>query len=253
MNSKRKFSLLLFCCMAYLFAPANESQLSSDAVSFYETNKFTEAIKCYEAILKNGFTSWKLHFNLGNAYYKNAELGKAIFHYEIANKLDPGNTDVKTNLSIANSKITDKIDSKENFLVSNVKGNLLSLLSTQGWAWLSISSSLVACVLFFLFTLSKSSTTRRTTFWSGFLSGIVFVASMAIGFASLNYENKKSNGIVLVKICKVKNAPSENSNLVFSLHEGTKVSILEKSEEWVSIQLSNGNEGWIKSTELGLF
>ena len=39
----------------------------------------------------------------------------------------------------------------------------------------------------------------------------------------------------------------------FNLHEGTKTSILETNENWTNIKLENGNEGWIKTTEIGLF
>jgi uncharacterized protein HemY len=80
----------------------------------------------YESILKEGSTSYKLHYNLGNAYYKNNELGKAIYNYELANKLQPNNNDVKMNLKIANEKTIDKIESKENFFIIAIKSGLVT-------------------------------------------------------------------------------------------------------------------------------
>jgi uncharacterized protein YgiM (DUF1202 family) len=37
------------------------------------------------------------------------------------------------------------------------------------------------------------------------------------------------------------------------LHEGTKVSVLESNPDWTNIKLENGNEGWVKTTDVGLF
>lgn len=67
-------------------------------------------------LVKEGLVSYKLFYNLGNAYYKNNQIGKAIYNYELAHKLMPNNEDIKTNLQIANEKTIDKIESKRKFL-----------------------------------------------------------------------------------------------------------------------------------------
>jgi SH3-like domain-containing protein len=43
----------------------------------------------------------------------------------------------------------------------------------------------------------------------------------------------------------VKSEPQNASNTVFTLHEGTKVFILETLNNWRKIQLTDGTEGWI--------
>ncbi len=42
-----------------------------------------------------------MYFNLGNAYYRNNELGKGIYYYELARKVNPNDDDVRINLGIA--------------------------------------------------------------------------------------------------------------------------------------------------------
>ena len=65
--------------------------------------------------------------------------------------------------------------------------------------------------------------------------------------------NKKTQAIVTSQVVQVRNAPTAQSKAKFSLHEGTKLNVLSTNEEWTSIQLANGNEGWIRTQELGLF
>src|SRR5690606_28583465 len=110
----------------------------------YDSKKYSEAIKNYEQLVSEGYISYQLYFNLGNSYFRNNQLGKAIYYYELARKLEPNDEDVKINLGIAASKTIDKIDSKENFFISAVKTTLLSSFSTNVWAWLSIFSVILA-------------------------------------------------------------------------------------------------------------
>ena len=41
-----------------------------------------------------------------------------------------------------------------------------------------------------------------------------------------------------------------SSELVFELHEGTKVVILDGLDNWVKIKLADGKIGWIPNTDL---
>ena len=142
-------ALILFLFTS-IFSFAN-NDIQAKAEKLYANKNYKEAIIAYESILKEGFVSYKLYYNLGNAHYKNNELGKAIYNYELANKLQPNNKDVKTNLRIANEKTIDKIDSKENFFITAVKTNLLSSFTTTTWAWFTIIALIAAALLFFIF------------------------------------------------------------------------------------------------------
>jgi len=139
--------------------------LQSKAEKAYNNKNYKEAIDCYESFIKEGLSSYKLHYNLGNAYYKNNEIGKAIYNYELANKLQPNNRDIKTNLKIANEKTIDKIESKENFFIIALKSGIVNSLSTNGWAWFSIFS-LSGCLTFaFLFFTSTQILLKRIGFF----------------------------------------------------------------------------------------
>lgn len=229
----------------------NEKQAQAEKA--YSEKNFGQAISIYESILKEGYTSYKLHYNLGNAYYKNNELGKAIYNYEIANKLQPNNKDVKINLKIANEKTIDKIESKENFFIIAIKSGLVNALSTNGWAWFSIFSLVGFLSFIFMFIISHKLILKRIGFFLGGVSLIVFIASMILGFLALDDNRAINYAIILNRESRVHEDPTPTSKTKFTLHEGTKINVLESNTDWTNIKLENGNEGWVKTTEIGLF
>src|SRR3954464_14967206 len=147
----KKLIYIVICFFAFSVASYGTNELLRKAERAYDLKKYKEAITNYEQLIKDGYTSYQLYFNLGNSYYRNNELGKAIYYYELARKAEPNDEDVRINLGIAASKTIDKIDAKENFFISAVKTNVLSSFTTNTWAWFSIASLAVAALLFFIF------------------------------------------------------------------------------------------------------
>ena len=246
-----RFSLVFFL---FLLSPAFfANNLVDSAASAYSKQEYKRVITFYEKILSEGKTSSALYYNLGNAYYKDNQLGRAIYYYELAKKLNPADDDIKNNLQLANSKIIDKIESKENFFAGAIKSGIYTLFSTNGWAIVNIVSLILAFLFILLFIISKNILLKRTGFWIGTICAISFFASISVGYASLHNLNKKTQAIVTSQVVQVFNAPSSGGKAKFSLHEGTKINVLSTNDQWTSIQLSNGNEGWIKTQDLGLF
>ena len=227
--------------------------LLDSAGSAYSKKEYKKAITCYESILKDGLSSAALYYNLGNSYFKDNQIGKAIYNYELAKKLNPADDDIKNNLRIANTKVVDKIDIKENFFANTIKTDLYSLLSATGWAWATIISLLIAALLFILFRVTENEMLKRLGFWTGCLFVILFILSMIIGFAALHTLKKTNQAIVLAQEAHVLSEPVSTSKTKFNLHEGTKVNVLNINADYAAIQLANGNEGFVSIKELGLF
>lgn len=244
------YILFLF---ASLQSIANKTELSSNAENLYKNKDYKGAIEQYEMLVKQGLSSYKLYYNLGNAYYKNNQLGKAIYNYELANKLNPNNEDIKNNLRIANEKTIDKIESKENLFLGAIKSGLVNYLSTTGWAWLSIISLIAALVLAFVFFITSSIRFKQITFFTSAFLLIVFITSMVLGFSALHHKQSVNYAIITSREAKVFIEPNTSANSKFTLHDGTKVSVIESGDEWTNIKLQNGNEGWVKTNTVGLF
>ncbi len=239
-------------CIFFFALPAYSNHFLQKAEKAYDSKKYKEAIESYEKLIKEGYKSYQLYFNLGNSYYRNGDLGKAIYYYELARKVEPNDEDVRINLGIVSAKTIDKIDSKENFFISAVKTNLLSSFTTTTWAWLTVICLAGASVLFFLFVNSSILIIKRISFLLTCLLFVSFLVTYFLGYSAVKarYENKFA--IILTKEIRIMNEPTAMAKMKFALHEGTKIRVVENNGDWLLIKLDNGNEGWVKINDVGI-
>jgi tetratricopeptide (TPR) repeat protein len=242
----------LLICLISFSLKIKGNEFLQKAEKAYDSKKYKEAVSSYETLINDGYKSYQLYFNLGNAYYRNNELGKAIYYYELARKINPNDEDVRINLGIASSKTIDKIDSKENFFISAVKTNLLSSFSTNTWAWISIISLFIAAVLFFLFINSTAITIKRISFMLACVLTLSFFISYFLGYSALKAKMENKFAIVTAKDVRIMNEPTLSASTKFTLHEGTKIRVVENNGDWLLIKLDNGNEGWVKLNSVGI-
>ena len=79
--------------------PAFES-----ANKLYEEGKFAEAAAAYQKLAQSGQVSAALYFNLGNAFFKSSQNGRAIAAYRQAEQLNPRDPDLRANLQFARNQ-----------------------------------------------------------------------------------------------------------------------------------------------------
>ena len=82
-------------------ATRSGEELAQSGDSAYAADNFVLARELYTEAMKTGGSSAVLFYNLGNAYYRQGNLGKAIVNYERALKLDPTNADARENLALS--------------------------------------------------------------------------------------------------------------------------------------------------------
>ncbi len=90
----------------------------------YEAGRWEEATTAYEALLAEGFDDPRVHYNLGNALFKQGRLGPAILEYERALARHPSDADAKENLAYANLLTVDKVGPAEEGLPEKVVSRL---------------------------------------------------------------------------------------------------------------------------------
>ena len=100
--------LVLACLLLALPAVPSRAALSDAAFEsankLYEEGKFAEAASAYEKVLQGGQTSAALCFNLGNAFFKSGQIGRAIAAYRQAERLAPRDPDLRANLQFARNQ-----------------------------------------------------------------------------------------------------------------------------------------------------
>lgn len=93
--------LLLTLCLAFMpafFAAAADMQ---NAEELYRQGKFAAALGEYEELLSSYPNDPYLYYNIGNCYFKMGSTGLAAANYYRAFRLDPRDSDIRHNLSLA--------------------------------------------------------------------------------------------------------------------------------------------------------
>jgi tetratricopeptide (TPR) repeat protein len=248
-----KFLLIILFIGLFKHSLFSISETQLKAEKAYANKDYKNAIELYNEVLKKEGTSYKLHYNLGNAYFKNNQIGYAIYNYELAGKLHPNHQDVLNNLKIANSKVIDEIQGKDNFFINAIKTGVIHAMSSTNWAILNILSLILAFLCVFCFMFSIRVFTKRLMFISAILFGLIALFSFIFGRVALKENTQSHFAIILKREVKVYGEPNESGSVKFNLHEGTRVKVIDEAPQYLNIKLDNGNEGWVKSEELGLF
>ena len=241
----------------FLLFPLNPSsademeRLFTEGNTLYQEGKYREALEFYKKIIDSGYESGPAYYNMGNCYYKIQETGKAILHYERARKLIPGDEDLKANLALANLTVIDKIEARSGFLLFRIVRGLTHLLPTSILVWV-VGGTYLGCILFLIvWIVSRKRFLRVVCYRAGLFFGILFLVFGLSLIHQLHEEHQRIEGIILTDKVDVMSAPSVDEGMeVFSLHEGTKVRIDQRSRDWVEIILADGKVGWVKQDVL---
>lgn len=241
--------LLVLCSLHTSLAFATTNEMLENARNAYGNGDYIQAISIYETINKEG-ESDNLYYNLGNAYYKNNQIGKAILNYERALRINPSFDDAIFNLQLANAKIQDKIDPIEKFFLTEWVKSLRLLLSSNTWAWISIIMFSLALFSALGYAFSPYKWLRKTSFFMILFFFIFSSTTFIFAKQQKKHMELRSEAIVMEGSVTVKSSPDESGTELFIIHEGTKVSIKSSLNQWVEISLLDGNVGWVKKSQI---
>jgi len=226
-----------------LFVSANEN---------YRNGEYEKAIKVYEEIINQNAISAELYYNLGNAYYKLNKVGPSIFYYEKALQLNPQNQDVKNNLVFAKRLALDNIEAIPKTLLQKLNANYLQQLTYNQWAIVAVLLAIVSSLMFLLFYFAEIPKKKRLYFTTSMIGFLLLIITTFITYKQYSQSKKNIQAIVFATKTEVRNAPTFNSEEIFTLHEGTKVTVLDTIDNWKKIKIADGKQGWIISEEIKL-
>ena len=216
----------------------------------YQKGRYEEAIKEYESVLVSQQHSAELYFNLGNCYYKLNKVAPAIYNYEKALVLNPNDAEIQNNLKFAQKMQIDEIKDIPTVGFSKMIHDFTSIFHYNTWAWISIGISTLFLVFFIGYYFSQITLSKRIFFFGMFVLVFLLLISVSAAISEKNHFENERPAIVFVEMTLVKSEPQKASNTVITLHEGTKVFVLEALDSWKKIQLTDGTEGWIEKTAI---
>jgi len=243
-----KFCIHIFILLNSFISFSQTEEAFESANAAYADDEFKKAEQLYKSILDQGLVSSELYFNLGNAYFKMNDLANAIYHYEKALQYNPSDADIKENLKIANTQTIDKVkDAPE----SNFRSFMYSVthaLKLNTWAWVSIFLSFIFGVLMILYFRSSAVKLKRRNFSLAIIFLILAIASLIFGRFQNQLQQEQSYAIIFENQLPVLVEPNPRSNINFELNKGTKVILGSTFRDYTEITLSDGSEGWVKTS-----
>ncbi len=220
-----------------LFAMANKA---------YADGKYQQAVDLYEQILQKKLASGEVYFNLGNAYYKLNQIGKAILYYEKAEVYLAGDEALEQNLKIARLKIVDKIEPIPVLFLVNWWNTAINFFTMTFFAWLCFGVFVLTLILLAIYLLVN----RRIFIRLTWITTAVFLILLVMFIGKIYQFESSKYGIIFADKISVVGEPTLTGQELFILHQGTKVKINRSLDGWYEISLADGKTGWIKADGL---
>ena len=219
-----------------LFVKANQS---------YKEGHFHRAIAQYEALLDSEGENGHVFFNLGNAYFRVNDLGRAILSYERARVHMPRDPDLAFNLRYAQDQMIDAISDEKTF--SNMVFFWLDDLSPSEVYWLFVASH----VLFFGLLVYRQFSRAEWSFYLLLFSMALWMVS-GCSYGLREFQIRNDNRIVVLsEEVPVLAGPGHGNTILFKLHAGAPVRFERSEDGWSLIRLPDKKRGWVETSGIG--
>jgi tetratricopeptide (TPR) repeat protein len=210
------------------FAKANQEYAAGD---------FNAAVTHYEELVRSREDTPNLFYNLGNAYFRKKDFGRAILNYERTLTLDPHHPEARANLRIAR----DEARGLE--LIPSRLERILELATPNQYAT-------AAAIAFWIFAFCVAALilNRRRSSGTIALSILSLLILSSAVFATWELEHGTSGpglAIVTVESADARLATADNANRVLALPSGSEIMVVSQRGDWVYAELPNNLRGWI--------
>lgn len=212
------------------------------AKAAYESGEYGRAVELYGGLTERGHDGGRVHYNLGNSYLRNGELGRAIASYLRGRARLPRDEDLRANLEFARQSAHDAIAPPA-------------------------PPALVSTLFFWHFALSRAElawlvAALNLLFWGGMglrlwrpglpgTAGAVLLLLVLLlgtgGSLTVRYLWPAQIVVVVPQEIPAYTAPDPESVTRFKLHAGSELRLRGQRDGWLRIALPGGEQGWIQS------
>lgn len=236
-------SLVLTFTLQALGNPSVETEFDA-ANKLYAQNKFAEAAGAYLKLVETGSVSPALYFNLGNAFFKSGQLGRAIAAYQQAAAITPRDPDVLANLQFARNQVQGPT------LRPTLVQRTLGKLSLNEWGALG---AVGVWITFGLLALRQLKPALSPALRTGTLVAAL-VTFVLIGITTVAYFSDPMLRLVIVTApeTSVRNSPFDESPAAFTANDGAELQVLDRKDDWLQVTDGTRRVGWLKRSAVTL-
>ena len=230
-----KYFLISACFLSLAASPSFGESTWESANEAYQKGKFEEAKVDYIQLAGTREYSADLFYNLGNAWFKLGDQGRAILNYERALILNPRLEEARSNLQTAlrivgndeQPTIRERIGLYADYftLIASISFWIAAFCLIPGWRKRG----------------------RFTAFWR---SVCIASAMICIGGAGISLwvgtgSKDPNRALVVESATDLKYGPAVTARPVESLQIGQKVQLISERGDWTFCRASTDNLGWI--------
>ena len=225
--------------------PAQPTQALQAANQAFRDKDYEQAIRGYEEILLKGYESEALYYNLGNAYYRKGEAGRAMLNYQRALKLGPGDENTLHNIEVVRAGLPDEIVQIQPSGVVKAWLSVQNALSTRAWSALGLALIWLGAAGLAVFLLCPARRRKKLGLVGGLLLISLSLLPFALAYGRSQQEFFSRKAVIMVEAVALRAAPEEESKAGIQLHEGAVVEIMDSIGAWFKVRLSDTTEGWL--------
>jgi tetratricopeptide (TPR) repeat protein len=234
--------ILLNAILWSLVAASTFAQTDFDkANQEYAQGHFPEAISGYEALVRAGQYGANLFYDLGNAYFRVGDFGRAILNYERVLALERHHPEAAANLQIARdeARALELQQSRPERYLQFASVNEYSIAAAIAF-WLAVFA-----IVMLIFARRRSATLIATLMLCLLVSAVAIYAAYTLERGS----NGSALAIVTGKNVQARLATADSANSVLALPPGSEVKILSTRGDWIYAALPNTLRGWIPAKD----
>jgi hypothetical protein len=206
---------------------------------------YRRAILHYERLVASGVRNGKLYYNIGNAWFRLDDMGRAILNYRRAELYSPGDPNLEQNLQFARSRRVNRIESQQRARV----------FKTLFFIHYDVPTRVRFGILLGAFILLWAAAVAAIFFRRGWIRtviitlaviSVVFLVSLVAEKVSLT---RHPAGVVTAPEVIARKGDGETYQPSFTapLYSGTEFRLLEQRPDWWYIELEDGARSWIPS------
>jgi len=206
---------------------------------------YRKALLYYEKLTASGVRNGKLYYDIGNAWFRLDDMGRAILNYRRAALYDPGDPNIRQNLEYARSRRVNRIETQQRERVFKT----LFFIHYDLPARMRFGIFLAAFALLWAVAIVMVFRRRgwmRTLIISLAVVCVIFLVSLIAEKISLT---RHPAGVIVAPEATARKGDGETYQPSFTapLYSGTEFRLLERRPDWWHIELEDGARCWIPS------
>ena len=242
---------MLCRCSHRLWSPCSQrsAQAAVSAAAFdsanklYEEGKFAEAVSAYEKLAQSGQVSAALYFNLGNAFFKSGQIGRAIAAYRDGRANHPARPGPARQPAVR-AQPNAQPDAVAQPLAALARpadpermdpaggGRGLALAAPAGDPAMAARPQ----------TGAPRAMSSPWPCWPRLLC--------ACAAAALRETRFTRTAIVVTREATVRYGPLAESPTAFTVHDGAELRVLDQKDEWLQVSAGPRRIGWLRRDQV---